>query len=336
MTMVRLAILLHLVAATDSNERTAQLEARVADLEAQLDKCSRRGWQSTPQLRARTGEAPEITTSLDVFNLMATALTKPRLAGIARQQMHAYQAAAPFPHAVLDNIFPHQVLEQLSREIPEAVDSDHCAAARTRGMCHRKQSVQYRKSAINDEADMGPATRQVFAFFKSSLWVQFLQNLTGVKALVADPHFRGSGVHMTAPGGSLDVHADFNRYQHYAMRRRVNTFLFLNDDWPRAFGGDLELWNFNMSRCVQRIAPLRGRYVVFSSTDFSYHGHPQPLAAPAGRMRRSLALYYFSHSAPTEQCINGDCYLAHSTLWQQPKGCTRCQEAACRAYRDSG
>ena len=81
-------------------------------------------------------------------------------------------------------------------------------------------------------------------------------------------HYRGSGVHLTAPGGMLGVHADFNRYKKFELRRRINTFLFLNDEWPERYGGDLELWNRNMSACVQRIAPLLGRFVVFSSTDY--------------------------------------------------------------------
>ena len=74
----------------------------------------------------------------------------------------------------------------------------------------------------------------------------------------------------------------------------------------------------------------------FSSTDFSYHGHPQPLTAPSGRLRRSLALYYFSNGCPREQCLDGDCNKPHTTLWQTPRGCQRCQEPACRAYEERG
>jgi len=109
---------------------------------------------------------------------------------------------------------------------------------------------------------MGPQTRQTFAFLKSSIFVQFLEHLTDVTGILPDPNYRGSGVHMTAPGGMLQVHADFNRYEKFGLRRRVNTFLFLNGDWPADYGGDLELWNRNMSKCEQRIAPLLGRFVV--------------------------------------------------------------------------
>jgi Rps23 Pro-64 3,4-dihydroxylase Tpa1-like proline 4-hydroxylase len=61
----------------------------------------------------------------------------------------------------------------------------------------------------------------------------------------------------------LQVHADFNL--RYGRRRRVNTFLYVNPDWPDDFGGHLELWDRNMSECRQRISPKLGRFVAFSS-----------------------------------------------------------------------
>jgi hypothetical protein len=43
-----------------------------------------------------------------------------------------------------------------------------------------------------------------------TLQVRFLELLTGIPELAPDPAFFGSGVHLTAPGGVLAVHADFN------------------------------------------------------------------------------------------------------------------------------
>lgn len=285
---------------------------------------------------ARAAAAPAATPT-EAFALLTAELTPARLAREASwRRRRAYRRAAPFPHAIFDDLIPRRVVDLLAEEIPEQTDEGgECAIRHSTGSpCFRERGVQFRKTALDSEADMGPATRQVFAFLRSSPFIHFLENLTSVHGIVPDPHYRGSGVHMTAPGGLLGVHADFNRYPKYGLRRRVNTFIFLNPDWPQAYGGELELWSRNMSRCEQRIAPIHGRVVVFSSTDFSYHGHPQPLAAPPGRMRRSLALYYFSKGCPTDECLESDCEKPHTTLWQAPKGCVRCQEATCRAYPD--
>jgi hypothetical protein len=53
------------------------------------------------------------------------------------------------------------------------------------------------------------------------------------------------------------------------------------------------------------------RVLIFGTTDFTYHGHPDPLKCPAEMTRKSLALYYFSNGRPAEE-ISGP----HSTLFR--------------------
>ncbi|MNC87582.1 hypothetical protein D3C83_33160 [compost metagenome] len=40
--------------------------------------------------------------------------------------------------------------------------------------------------------------------------------------------------------------------------------------------------------------------MLFDTSNFSYHGHPRPLACPPERSRKSVALYYYSHERPGE------------------------------------
>ena len=136
-------------------------------------------------------------------------------------------------------------------------------------------------------------------------------------------------------GGFLNVHADFNKYGQYNIDRRVNTFVYMNEDWSEEYGGHLELWSMDMKSCHQKILPTFGRFVVFSSTDFSYHGHPQPLAAPSDRSRRSLALYYYTNGRPAGECKDGNCSGSHSTLFQTPQGCEVCDEQTCKRYDEN-
>ena len=44
--------------------------------------------------------------------------------------------------------------------------------------------------------------------------------------------------------------------------------------------------------------------VIFSTTDFSNHGHPDPLNCPIELSRKSIALYYFSSGRPENEIIN--------------------------------
>jgi len=57
------------------------------------------------------------------------------------------------------------------------------------------------------------------------------------------------------------------------------------------------------------------RCVIFNTTDFSFHGHPDPLTCPEGRTRKSLAMYYYTNGRPAEE-ISGD----HSTLFKARPG----------------
>mmetsp|Transcript_7940 Transcript_7940/g.36165 ORF Transcript_7940/g.36165 Transcript_7940/m.36165 type:complete len:185 (-) Transcript_7940:162-716(-) len=165
---------------------------------------------------------------------------------------------------------------------------------------------------------MGPNTRLVFSLLKSSMFVAFLERLTGIDDIIPDPHYRGSGLHQTEPGGFLRVHADFNRYESLKLDRRVNVFLFLNQDWDHSWGGALELWPRDMSTCEQKIQPVFNRLVIFRTTDFSYHGYTDPIRSPYPR--RSVSMYYYTNGRPADEKADpSDGKHAHGTLWQKVK-----------------
>lgn len=261
----------------------------------------------------------------DVWQDILAATSSKRLNKIARERSRQYQLAAPFPHTVIDDLFPPSILEAVAAEIVEESGSCHSKSLQ----CFKADPHSPGKSAIDNEESLGPAARLLFAVLKSSVFLTFLEKLTGIQALIPDPHYRGSGLHLTGNHGRLDIHSDFNRYVRFSLDRRVNVFLFLNKDWSDTYGGHLELWARNMSSCAQRIAPTFGRFVAFSSTDFSYHGHPEPMELPPGRMRRSVALYYYTNGRPKSECLEERCGSGHSTLWKRPSGCSRC--LACNA-----
>lgn len=228
-----------------------------------------------------------------------------------------YKAKFPFPHIYHDGLFPDDVLEAVEKEIPDApvVKPDGCVEGSQK--CYNAK-LQNKKNAFDDESAFGPATLAMFKTLKSEKFTSFLSQLTGIKDLIPDPEYRGSGVHQTLSGGYLGIHADFNRYAKFDLHRRVNVFVFLNPSWNETFGGHLELWSKDLKTCGAKISPDHGRFVVFSSTDFSYHGQPHPLTCPSNRSRRSLALYYYTKTRPTKECIGNNCYSAHTTLFQTP------------------
>ena len=259
-----------------------------------------------------------------------------RLQELADSLHEQYINAYPFPHVVIDNLLPQRVLQALLDEIPESlVGKEGCYQKSRR--CKYKTDFQYQqlKSNINDEMDMGPMTREVIWFLTSGTFTKFLSQLSGIVGLLPDPQHDGGGIHMTANKGKLNIHSDYNAKGGVALDRRVNFFLFLNPNWKDEYGGHLELWNKELNKCGARIRPDLGRIVVFSTTDFTYHGHPHPLTAPDRRVRRSIALYYYTNGRPKKDCIDEVCpsyskdrmhvFDFHGTDWKEPQcDCLEC------------
>lgn len=225
-----------------------------------------------------------------------------RLKEIATANADRYRTADPFPHVVLDDVFDARLLEEILEEF----------AAMDRTRWHHTEKDTERKYSTEEFQRFGPSTRALIAQLNAAPFMAFLEQLTGITGLIPDPHLRGGGLHEIRQGGSLGVHADFNFYKRLSLYRRLNLLLYLNVDWPEAWGGELELWDRAGTHCVTRIAPSFNRVVIFDTSNFSYHGHPRPLACPPDRSRKSIALYYYTVEAPAD-----DDRVPHSTVFIQ-------------------
>jgi hypothetical protein len=196
-----------------------------------------------------------------------------------------YCSAEPFPHIVLDDFLPRETLRRMVAEFPEPEPGRFADS-------HSKLKTGYQLDKIKS-----PFTNGVINALNSAPFLDFLVAMTGIQGLMADPYQIGGGLHETRRGGHLSIHADFNMHPSLRVKRRLNLILFLNEDWEDSFGGHLELWTKDMSRCAERVLPVIGRAVVFNTDSDSFHGHPEPLTCPEDRTRRSLALYYYAADA---------------------------------------
>jgi 2OG-Fe(II) oxygenase superfamily len=200
--------------------------------------------------------------------------------------LHAqYQAAAPYPHIVIDDFIHPDAAEAAMAEFP-SLD-----AARWNNYIH----INERKFSNTDPSTWGPTLQAVLEELNSPRFVRFVGKLLGVSDLIADPSLEGGGLHQSTRGGFLNIHTDYTVHPHHRnWQRRANIILFLNNDWKPEYGGGLELWSPDMKECVERILPVANRAVIFTTDSKSLHGHPEPMRCPEGMTRRSLALYYFT------------------------------------------
>jgi 2OG-Fe(II) oxygenase superfamily len=210
------------------------------------------------------------------------ALDYERLAALAEQWAPTYQHAVPFPHVVLDDLLPDALLDEVVTEFP-GTDDDRWAVERS-GM---QQKLQW-----GDANRLPPVAASLVALLHAAPFVSFLDRLSGIDGLIGDPHCYHGGLHQSSNGGFLKVHADQPLQPALQLQRRVNVIVFLNRGWLPEWGGELELWDAEMTRCCARIAPVFNRAVIFDTVG-SNHGHPDPTTSPPGVFRRSLALYYY-------------------------------------------
>jgi hypothetical protein len=224
-----------------------------------------------------------------------------RMRDVMESARSDYASAKPFPHVVFDDFFDPNLVDLILEEFPKPKQINW----------QKFDNAAEIKLASAAEASFGPMTRLFLYHLNSVTFLEFLSGVTGIENLISDPHFEGGGLHQIVRGGKLGVHADFNKHRDYGLDRRLNLLLYLNKDWREEYGGGLELWNRDMSRCESKVLPIFNRMMIFGTTDFTYHGHPDPLQCPEGMTRKSLALYYFSNGRPSEE-VSGE----HSTLFR--------------------
>lgn len=199
----------------------------------------------------------------------------------------SYQTAASYPHIVIDEFLPIEIIDSLKDSFPnEGVKSEVIFNSGYAGLAKR----QINPEACNKEA------KSIFYFLNSAPVLRFLEGLSGIEGLIPDPYFNGGGYHETGAGGKLGIHADFRINPKLHLNRRLNLIIYLNENWEESYGGHLEIWDRNAAQCVERVLPIKNRCVVFNTDATSYHGHPDPLTPPDGRTRRSVALYYYTAS----------------------------------------
>lgn len=218
-----------------------------------------------------------------------------------------YSTGHPYPHIVMNNFINPDLLSKVENAFPDLRASQE----KTEYGNTREKKLASKGLSLFDGAAL-----ELNSYLQSDLFLKWLNALTGIEEpLISDPYMDGGGYHQIERGGFLKVHADFNKHSLLNLDRRLNLLIYLNKNWSPDWGGGLQLYD-NKMQLAREVMPAFNTAVIFSTTSFTYHGHPSPLECPAGRSRRSIAYYYYSTGRPRSEVAG----LDHGTLFRAREG----------------
>jgi Rps23 Pro-64 3,4-dihydroxylase Tpa1-like proline 4-hydroxylase len=201
-----------------------------------------------------------------------------------------FLGAKPFPHIKIDNFIEPEFAQQVAAAYPsfEKALSEGKSFA---GVNER------RKVQITDSSKFAAPITRLNEMLAAPSFLDDLGYITNIPKLLADAQLVGGGMHMTGPGGRLDVHIDFNFMEDRKLHRRLNLLLYLNRNWQESWGGQIQLWDEEVRNCLSAFTPQFNRCVIFETSEISYHG-VVPVAPIAPYPRISFATYYYTNEAP--------------------------------------
>jgi len=203
-----------------------------------------------------------------------------------REKLRAeFAAAKPVPHIVIDNFLDRGAAKAIVDAYPDFDTA--LRQGRTFKTVNERKKVQ-----VSDSTGFTAPVAKLNDLLSSPEFLSDRSYITGIPELLADEQLVGGGIHMTGPGGHLDVHVDFNFVEDRKLHRRLNLLLYLNESWQPSWGGQFQLWDKDVQKCEAVFDPIFNRCVIFETNEISFHGVvPVSPSAPSTQIIRSLLLH---------------------------------------------
>ena len=213
------------------------------------------------------------------------------------------RTAKPFPHILIDDFLDTEFAHDVPNSWPPFEDAAKLGREYT--------TINERnKIGVTDSAHFPRPLRELNDALASQSFLETLSFVFDIPDLLADSELVGGGLHQTGPRGRLDVHIDFNYIEERKLHRRLNILIYFNEGWQPEWGGQLELWNPEVTERIGMFDPIFNRCVIFETSEISYHGVTK-VTCPKDVARRSFAGYYYTEAPPAHWTGK-----SHSTIFR--------------------
>lgn len=186
-------------------------------------------------------------------------------------------------YVAIDDLLPAELAQAIAAAFP--------AADAMRLM----DSFRERKYTSKAYDKFDPILGDVTFAFQDPRVVEVVERITGIVEQVPDSLLYAGGLSAMAKGHFLGPHIDNSHDSSRTYYRTLNLLYYVTPDWAEANGGNLQLWNRDVSRNVT-IHSRFNRLVLMETTPSSWHSVN---AVQADGLRKCVSNYYFSRRSPT-------------------------------------
>jgi len=150
------------------------------------------------------------------------------------------------------------------------------------------------KKTLRNKFNLPPLLENFFTKLNTKLFRKCVSKLTGINGLLEDEHRHYWGVHIAENGAFLEQHLDAKIHPKSDLEKRVTLLVYLpTEGWKKEYGGELELWDREVSRIEKSIPVEFNSCVVFTNTEKSFYGFSR-VSAPEGQKRMLVTVSYMT------------------------------------------
>ena len=197
----------------------------------------------------------------------------------------------PYRYVVIDNFFKEDLANKLLSEYPSKDDSGwYQFRDKIDGIKNVLEQGMY---GISDIKNIPDFWNKIILKLNSSTFCEELKKITGVLEILPDTYNKigqWTGLRVMKKGSYQLIHSDARLHPHLKKEKKLTIVGYLNKNWQESDEGYLEIWNNEMTECVEKIAPLFNRVILFENTETSYHGVPK-----VNGFRNSFLLSYLKN-----------------------------------------
>jgi len=187
--------------------------------------------------------------------------------------------------AIVEDLLPASVAHQIFDAFPKDAE----------GFRTLKSFREHKRQAF-DLSGFPPILTEITYALQDRRVVDRVGELTGIVDLDGDPTLYAGGLSMMFPGQFLNPHVDNSHEASKSKYRRINTLFYVTPGWEKENGGNLELWDEEVS-VPHTVVSKFNRLVFMETNRRSWHSVSPIVAGPP---RCCVSNYYFSAQSPDE------------------------------------